>query len=240
MASLEYYLEALRDRRPGREDILDITRSSLAALRYWPLPDRNAVEPAPFAAQPVEREPVAMQAEALQPERIEIPVQPAAPAAGTVPVPLPDFTFDPSPVAPAPEVVDNRLMFGALGSAALDAATAPLSVQAAAEAPLVFAASSAPAPDVPQWDLAPFHPDADPLASADDERSPPFASFDPVSFEQDDAGQGAAAQWTLSEAVPSARADAVAVDADEDADATAGIDADAYAAPVYKTVDAEN
>ncbi|KAG1385944.1 hypothetical protein G6F59_017113 [Rhizopus arrhizus] len=85
MASLEYYLEALRDRRPGREDILDITRSSLEALRYWPLPDRNAVEPAPFAAQPVEREPVALQAEALQPERIEIPVQPAAPAAGTVP-----------------------------------------------------------------------------------------------------------------------------------------------------------
>ncbi|KAG1598042.1 hypothetical protein G6F46_014220 [Rhizopus delemar] len=54
MTSLEYYLEALRDRRPGREDILDITRSSLEALRYWPLPDRNAVEPAPFAAQPVE------------------------------------------------------------------------------------------------------------------------------------------------------------------------------------------
>ncbi|KAG1439443.1 hypothetical protein G6F57_019406 [Rhizopus arrhizus] len=93
-------------------------------------------------------------------------------------------------------------MFGALGSAAIAAATAPLSLQDDAEAPLVFAASSAPAPDVPQWDLAPFHPDADPLASADDERSPTFASFDPVSFEQDDAGQGAAAQWTLSEAVP--------------------------------------
>ncbi len=240
MASLEYYLEALRDRRPGREDILDITRSSLEALRYWPLPDRNAVEPAPFAAQPVEREPVALQAEALQPERIEIPVQPAAPAAGTVPVPLPDFTFDPPPVAPAPEFVDNRLMFGALGSAAIEAAAAPLSLQDDAETPLVFAASSAPAPDVPQWDLAPFHPDADPLSSADDERSPTFASFDPVSFEQDDAGQGAAAQWTLSEAVPSAPADAVAVDAGEDADATAGIDIDAHVAPVFDPVAAEH
>ncbi|WP_049458050.1 Hpt domain-containing protein [Stenotrophomonas maltophilia] len=239
MASLEYYLEALRDRRPGREDILDITRSSLEALRYWPLPDRNAVEPAPFAAQPVEREPVALQAEALQPERIEIPVQPAAPAAGTVPVPLPDFTFDPPPVAPAPEGVDNRLMFGALGSAAIDAAAAPLSLQDDAEAPLVFAASSAPAPDVPQWDLAPFHPDADSLdAAGDDERSPTFASFDPVSFEQGDAGQGAAAQWTLSEAVP--LADAVAVDADEDADATAGIDPDAHVAPVFDPVAAEH
>ncbi|WP_414540186.1 Hpt domain-containing protein [Stenotrophomonas forensis] len=244
MASLEYYLEALRDRRPGREDILDITRSSLEALRYWPLPDRNAVEPAPFAAQPVEREPVALQAEAQQPERIEIPVQPAAPAAGTVPVPLPDFTFDPPPVASAPEVVDNRLMFGALSSTTIDAATAPLSLQDDAEAPLVFAASSAPAPDVPQWDLAPFHPDADPLASADDERSPTFASFDPVSFEQGDAGQGAAAQWTLSEAVPPARADAVAADADadadEDADPTAAIDPDADAAPVFDPVAAEH
>ncbi|MCL1550977.1 Hpt domain-containing protein [Xanthomonas nasturtii] len=38
MASLEYYLEALRERRPGREEILDITRNSLETLRYWPLP----------------------------------------------------------------------------------------------------------------------------------------------------------------------------------------------------------
>ena len=38
MASLEYYLEALRERRPNREDILEITRGSLEALRYWPLP----------------------------------------------------------------------------------------------------------------------------------------------------------------------------------------------------------
>ncbi|PPU40237.1 Hpt domain-containing protein [Xanthomonas arboricola] len=38
MASLEYYLEALRERRPGREEILEITRNSLETLRYWPLP----------------------------------------------------------------------------------------------------------------------------------------------------------------------------------------------------------
>ncbi|TMN20268.1 Hpt domain-containing protein [Pseudoxanthomonas sp. X-1] len=38
MASLEYYLEALREHRPNREEILGITRSSLEALRYWPLP----------------------------------------------------------------------------------------------------------------------------------------------------------------------------------------------------------
>ncbi|CAD0315722.1 Hpt domain-containing protein [Xanthomonas hortorum] len=63
MASLEYYLEALRERRPGREEILDITRNSLETLRYWPLPSGqpselpvgadqpgNVVEPAPVAA----------------------------------------------------------------------------------------------------------------------------------------------------------------------------------------------
>ena len=38
MASLEYYLEALRDRRPNRDEILEIARSSLESLHYWPLP----------------------------------------------------------------------------------------------------------------------------------------------------------------------------------------------------------
>jgi chemosensory pili system protein ChpA (sensor histidine kinase/response regulator) len=39
LASIEYYLEALRDHRPNRDDILEIARQSLEALRYWPLPD---------------------------------------------------------------------------------------------------------------------------------------------------------------------------------------------------------
>ncbi|WP_419965203.1 Hpt domain-containing protein [Stenotrophomonas geniculata] len=241
MASLEYYLEALRDRRPGREDILDITRSSLEALRYWPLPDRNAVEPVaaapiPFASLLIEREPVALQAEPLQPERIEIPVQPAAPAAGTVPVPLPDFTFDPPPATPAPEVVDNSLMFGALGSAA----SAPLSLQDDADAPLVFAASSAPAPDVPQWDLAPFHSDSDPAASAEDERSPTFASFDPVSFERAETGVGSAPQWTLLEATPPAVADVAVMAVEDDVEASVPFDTADFAAPVFDPVAAEH
>jgi len=50
MASLEYYLEALRERRPNREEILEITRTSLENLRYWPLPDENAqAAPVPVA-----------------------------------------------------------------------------------------------------------------------------------------------------------------------------------------------
>ncbi|MBT2778792.1 Hpt domain-containing protein [Lysobacter sp. ISL-54] len=45
LASLEYYLEALREQRPNRDDILDIARQSLEALRYWPLPDVVRAEP---------------------------------------------------------------------------------------------------------------------------------------------------------------------------------------------------
>lgn len=87
MASLEYYLEALRDRRPGREDILDITRNSLETLRYWPLPG-NAQEAAAFVVpasvpQPVERE--AVQPPPLQPP-VVAPAAPAAPVASVAPV----------------------------------------------------------------------------------------------------------------------------------------------------------
>src|SRR5690606_8408112 len=39
LASLEYYLEALREQRGNRDEILDIARGSLEALGYWPLPE---------------------------------------------------------------------------------------------------------------------------------------------------------------------------------------------------------
>ncbi|QDH70808.1 response regulator [Lysobacter alkalisoli] len=39
LASLEYYLEAVRDQRANRDRILDIARQSLEALGYWPVPD---------------------------------------------------------------------------------------------------------------------------------------------------------------------------------------------------------
>ncbi|MBS0557908.1 MAG: Hpt domain-containing protein [Proteobacteria bacterium] len=38
LASIEYYLEATRDQRGGRDRILDVTRQSLTALGYWPVP----------------------------------------------------------------------------------------------------------------------------------------------------------------------------------------------------------
>ncbi len=39
LASIEYYLEATRDQRGGRQKILDVTRTSLESLGYWPIPD---------------------------------------------------------------------------------------------------------------------------------------------------------------------------------------------------------
>ncbi|WP_422505070.1 Hpt domain-containing protein [Stenotrophomonas sp. GZD-301] len=130
MASLEYYLEALRERRPGRDEILDITRSSLETLRYWPLPDADSV-PADTSAEalPVAAERIDV-AEWDAPSVAPIAFEPApfaAPEVGSEPPPLPDFTFDPLPAPPAP----------------------------AAPVALVFNASTAPvAPDAPHWELS--------------------------------------------------------------------------------------
>ncbi|MEN4957427.1 Hpt domain-containing protein [Stenotrophomonas indicatrix] len=232
MASLEYYLEALRDRRPGREDILDITRSSLEALRYWPLPERGVV--AAEDVQPVMREAVVVPAEPLQIEPLDIDVQASAPAPGDVPAPLPDFTFDPLPEAtPA----DNGLMFGSLGTPALSAephGTPP---------PLLFAASSAPAPEVPQWELGGFDAPAGSAAGRSDERAPTFDSFDPVSAEQPNT-----AAWTLSEAPVPEEGDtqASAVDGNDDAflatsldEASSAASLDVVISPAFDPVAAE-
>jgi chemosensory pili system protein ChpA (sensor histidine kinase/response regulator) len=43
LASIEYYLEAIREARPNRERILEVTRRSLESLGYWPLPDPNGL-----------------------------------------------------------------------------------------------------------------------------------------------------------------------------------------------------
>ncbi len=59
LSSMEYFLETLHDPHGQRLDLLDKTRASLEALRYWPLP-----EPAPAAVgAPVAAEPVAELAE---------------------------------------------------------------------------------------------------------------------------------------------------------------------------------
>ncbi|AWH18847.1 hybrid sensor histidine kinase/response regulator [Stenotrophomonas sp. ZAC14D2_NAIMI4_7] len=208
MASLEYYLEALRDRRPGREDILDITRSSLEALRYWPLPERTApaaAEAADAQPDPVLREALVVPAAALQVEPVQIAVQPAAPTPGDVPVPLPDFTFDPPPAQPVAEADAQSLVFGALELAEIDAADVTAAAPADS-APLLFAASSAPPPAVPQWELGSLDHVTDAVPAEqmaeEDARAPTFASFDPVSYEADaDAGDASiASHWSLTAA----------------------------------------
>ena len=70
MASLEYYLEALRERRPNRDEILDITRSSLEALRYWPLPDETSAAPEETVFETVEVPAVAAEEDDPQSEVI--------------------------------------------------------------------------------------------------------------------------------------------------------------------------
>ncbi len=42
LASVEYFLEAVREQRPQRERILDVTQRSMAALGYWPAPPARA------------------------------------------------------------------------------------------------------------------------------------------------------------------------------------------------------
>ena len=51
LASVEYYLEALREQRPHRDRILDIARLSLETLGYWPLPAETSAEMGTLAGE---------------------------------------------------------------------------------------------------------------------------------------------------------------------------------------------
>jgi chemosensory pili system protein ChpA (sensor histidine kinase/response regulator) len=191
MASLEYYLEALRERRPGREDILDITRTSLETLRYWPLPAETSEEDATSAeVLPVVAEPIVPVAVDAVIEPVAIDVAPAAPASGEVPaVPLSerlahDLTFDPVPM-PEPAAVEPTV---SEGGPVEPVAVAPVSETPPVRAlpPLVFEASTAPvAADAPRWTLSHgSHAEAPTAATDADTTAPTFASFDPVQAEE--------------------------------------------------------
>ncbi|MFL6587625.1 MAG: Hpt domain-containing protein [Luteimonas sp.] len=107
LASLEYYLEALREQRPNRADILDIARSSLEALGYWPLPeasvaDETVVDDSPFdeddsATAGFHLDQFARGIEVWEPPAAEVEPTPAA-VVGTV-----DASLAPTP-APARNV----------------------------------------------------------------------------------------------------------------------------------------
>ncbi|HKE47042.1 MAG TPA: Hpt domain-containing protein, partial [Rhodanobacteraceae bacterium] len=52
LAAIEYYLEATREQRGNREKILDVTRDSLEALGYWPVPSGGGGSGAHVAPTP--------------------------------------------------------------------------------------------------------------------------------------------------------------------------------------------
>ncbi|WP_133477521.1 hybrid sensor histidine kinase/response regulator [Cognatilysobacter segetis] len=76
LASLEYFLEALRDQRPNRDGMLDIAKASLASLHYWPVPAPASIDAAPaIAAEPAVDAAIA---EVLHPEALDASAEPLA------------------------------------------------------------------------------------------------------------------------------------------------------------------
>lgn len=99
MASLEYYLEALRERRPGGEEILDITRSSLESLRYWPLPGEGS---AAGATLELVDAPAASFRAAADEAPVDVPAAPEAASSDAGAGAQPSTTDAPAPAAPFP------------------------------------------------------------------------------------------------------------------------------------------
>ncbi|WP_238978831.1 Hpt domain-containing protein [Novilysobacter arseniciresistens] len=97
LASVEYYLEALREQRPNRDRILEIARQSLESLGYWPLPpEAPAGQPADASPLSVEDENLA--AAALDMASSSIPAPVVAPPVVEAAVPVPTPAPAPAPV----------------------------------------------------------------------------------------------------------------------------------------------
>ena len=80
LASIEYYLDATREQRAGREQILLVTQRALEELGYWPVP---AAEPdAAVAQQPTKPERSVPPVVTTQPPRREHELLKAAPVPG--------------------------------------------------------------------------------------------------------------------------------------------------------------
>ncbi len=135
LASLEYFLEALRDRRPNRDQILDVARKSLEALGYWPLPAEEAAAPPP--PKPAAPAPVA--APPAPAAATPAPPAPAPVAAAPTPTPAPVVA---EPEAPKPVPV-------------VEAVTIPVAAAPVAVAPVAVAlAAASNLPVVPGFDGA--------------------------------------------------------------------------------------
>ncbi|MGE8281044.1 MAG: Hpt domain-containing protein [Stenotrophomonas sp.] len=211
MASLEYYLEALRDRRPGREDILDITRSSLESLRYWPLPTATVVEAAadhgagvaaPAAdwnMAPAATDTGALAATEEAPLESSPEIAADIPAVAlTVPPPLPEI-----PEIPAAARVEYPLVFGAAINAkpvavvAADSGEQPAVETVLPATELSLDASAAPTFDPvaaesgveldSSYTLAPIALEGHEIIESDVSGLALQSSFDPVAAEVDPA-----------------------------------------------------
>ncbi len=211
MASLEYYLEALRDRRPNRDEILEIAHSSLESLGYWPPVEQDAAAteaaPAPEARRAVDQAPPAAVPLPAPQETGSEPAPEAAPVAFgwdtvelerpvTFAAPVEEESWTPAPVAfDAPEresiplpALDIELP--AIVPDALDAPEAPAALDVldftfdpvdAEQAPIALESDAS-------WTAVSFDP-----VDAEHEQAPPslsgadapplYASFDPVDAE---------------------------------------------------------
>ncbi|WP_024891328.1 Hpt domain-containing protein [Luteimonas huabeiensis] len=87
LASLEYALEALRERRPDFGEILAIARNSLEALGYWPLPEAGADASAAAASSPLDEDTLEAVASVIDRglSRLGPPQAPSAPPPATPP-----------------------------------------------------------------------------------------------------------------------------------------------------------
>ncbi|MBS0198854.1 MAG: Hpt domain-containing protein, partial [Proteobacteria bacterium] len=119
LASTEYYLEALRDKRADRDDILAITRQSLEALHYWPLPATPEVD----ESTPIDPE-LETAYEGLMTQLTGEPV-----AHDAVPPPLPTMVEPEAATLAAAEPVATEPVFAAAEPAVVPAvAVAPAAV----------------------------------------------------------------------------------------------------------------
>ncbi len=192
MASLEYYLEALRDRRPGREEILDITRSSLEALHYWPLPSgRDEQTPVAAVASPLavaSFDTVETSAAQDQPAPSERP-EPGAFVAAPLPPPLPSL---------ADVQASSEGAIPLVFAAAINAKPVPVASDSAAEMASdsnVFdpvAAEDLPSSDA-GYTVAPIALEGFDVADAGDITPLAPLTLDPIAAELDDAAPSTAA-----------------------------------------------
>jgi len=212
MASLEYYLEALRDRRPGREDILDITRSSLESLRYWPLPTATVVEAAAdhsagavVPAADWNLAPALTDTEVLD-AVVDAPLESSPEIAADIPavalnVPPPLPEIPEIPEAPAAARVEYPLVFGAaINAKPVAVVAADSDEQPAVEAVLPATELSLDASAAPTFDpvaaesgveldssytLAPIALEGHEIIESDVSGLALQSSFDPVAAEVD-------------------------------------------------------